>query len=81
MKNLQNFVYEKVGSTHIFQTAEMYTKSCPNFLKFSEKVYLYQHIDCTKFQKNQKFHVPLGHGMTQLGCNQLNILFCLRYSN
>ena len=52
MKNLQNFVYEKVGSTHIFQTAEMYTKSCPNFLKFSEKVYLYQYIDCTKFQKN-----------------------------
>ena len=66
MKNLQHFVYEKVGSTHIFQTAEMYTKSCPNFLKFSEKVYLYQHIDCTKFQKNQKFHVPLGHGMTHL---------------
>ena len=67
MKNLQNFVYEKVGSTHIFQTAEMYTKSCPNFLKFSEKVYLYQYIAVPNFRKIKNFapkFVPLGHGMT-----------------
>ena len=52
MKNLQNFVYEKVGSTHIFQTAEMYTKSFPNFLKFSKKM-IFQQNKCPHVQNNK----------------------------